>query len=526
MRSLVRCSPASTCSSTRIKFVERHAREKSEPAQIYGQDRHLVPAERARRRKQRAVSPENDQQIDPGAQRISRQHWLAADRGNPVRLLVDEDARSSVRAATDQRRHDGGHKVAHGLQIMPAERIIGLDAHSYSTRAAARGENTPDFLPRRSDGWAARPQFRGPTSAAAVTHALDCFLVQRCVADDPALADVPLFQLELRLDQNQEIGAGRGNRQRLPAKSCVTEMNDTSITIRLGDSPMSSARRYRAFRSTLHDARILPQLPIELVDGHVDRVYLARAALQQAIGESARRAADIEANPVARIDAEILERAFELQPAAARVAQRLADDLNPRIGWPLDSRPSPSSRRSRALARRAKSPARARAKAPARVRRAARPAALFPASASYGAIRCLVGSALECARKVRLDCARHYDRRATRNSASWRRREACVRRNDRARRALSLRVPPQSRAIFRARRAPDKSPSAAPDPFLQFSRARQTIPPRRADRRPPETPSRCFRRNAAAARRRHRSAPPAIAPATIDARISAAVFDR
>ena len=96
----------------RIKLIERHACEKAEPAQIYREDRDVVPAERARRRKQRAVSAENDQQIDPGAERVARQHRLAQIEATPVRFLVDEDADFPLVQPRDQRRHDGGHQVS------------------------------------------------------------------------------------------------------------------------------------------------------------------------------------------------------------------------------------------------------------------------------------------------------------------------------------------------------------------------------------------------------------------------------
>jgi hypothetical protein len=98
-----------------IKLIERHACEKAEPAQIYAEDRDIVPAERARRREQRAVATENDQQIDPGAQRIARQHRFAQIEATAVRFLIDEDADFPLVQPSDERWHDGGHKVADWL---------------------------------------------------------------------------------------------------------------------------------------------------------------------------------------------------------------------------------------------------------------------------------------------------------------------------------------------------------------------------------------------------------------------------
>ena len=45
--------------------------------------------------------------------------------------------------------------------------------------------------------------------ARRCSHAIDGFSMQRLVSDDSALADVPFFQLELRLYKNQKIGSRR-----------------------------------------------------------------------------------------------------------------------------------------------------------------------------------------------------------------------------------------------------------------------------------------------------------------------------
>ena len=85
---------------------------------------------------------------------------------------------------------------------------------------------------------------------------------------------------------------------------------------------------------------------------------------------------------------------------------------------------------------------------------------------------------------------------------------------------------PQTGAIFRARKVPGRLPSVARHLFPLFFPAPRTIPPRQGCRRPPETPSRSFRQSAFRRATFSSSAPPPIAPATTEARISAAVFER
>ena len=87
-------------------------------------------------------------------------------------------------------------------------------------------------------------------------------------------------------------------------------------------------------------------------------------------------------------------------------------------------------------------------------------------------------------------------------------------------------APPQYPEKLPAHAARDKSPSFAPDPYRQFFPAPRTIPPRPECRPPPETPSRYSPPNASSRVMSPRSAPPAIPPATMEARINAAVFDR
>ena len=66
-----------------------------------------------------------------------------------------------------------------------------------------------------------------------------------------------------------------------------------------------------------HDhARISAQLPGKLAMADIDGVDLRGAAIEQDVGETAGRRADIETDPPGRIDAETLDAMGQLQPAA------------------------------------------------------------------------------------------------------------------------------------------------------------------------------------------------------------------
>ena len=76
--------------------------------------------------------------------------------------------------------------------------------------------------------------------------------------------------------------------------------------------PMGSgicARRQDARAGLLMDdhARVVAQLPGELVGAAVDRIDARRAALEQHIGEAAGRTADIHGDEAGHVDAEMVE---------------------------------------------------------------------------------------------------------------------------------------------------------------------------------------------------------------------------
>jgi len=77
--------------------------------------------------------------------------------------------------------------------------------------------------------------------------------------------------------------------------------------------------------------RVLLQFPRQLVRCDVHGVHACGAALEQAIRETSRRGADVQANTASRIDPEFLKRAFQLQSAAACVFLQPRVDLNPSV---------------------------------------------------------------------------------------------------------------------------------------------------------------------------------------------------
>ena len=137
--------------------------------------------------------------------------------------------------------------------------------------------------------------------------------MQRGIAHDAAFADLAAPDFELRLHQDDHLRHVRLSSGTIAGISSVAEMKLASQTARSNVSGKSSGceiARVNAFAH--HHARIVPQFPIELAVADVDGPHARRAALQQAIGESAGGAPDIEANSAGDIDAEMIERRRQL----------------------------------------------------------------------------------------------------------------------------------------------------------------------------------------------------------------------
>ena len=125
----------------------------------------------------------------------------------------------------------------------------------------------------------------------------------------------------------------------------VAEMKLTSQTARSTGSPRSVEFNIAGVDPFVHDhARIVAQPPVELAGSHVDGMDARGAGLQQAIGEAAGGGAEIRHDQAGDIDAEMSQRGFQLDAAAADVAQ-LRGHFDARIRQTPVARPSmPSGR--------------------------------------------------------------------------------------------------------------------------------------------------------------------------------------
>ena len=155
--------------------------------------------------------------------------------------------------------------------------------------------------------------------------------MQRRVAHDAAFPHLPLADFELRLDEGDERGARC--RQRQDGGKNFFERDEAGVA---GDEIGGLRHLFAAELAGVYafehdDARIVAEFPGELAAPHVHGIDLGGAALEQHVGEAARRGADVEADHALGIDGETIEAVGELQAAARRVRMRLALDLERRV---------------------------------------------------------------------------------------------------------------------------------------------------------------------------------------------------
>lgn len=163
---------------------------------------------------------------------------------------------------------------------------------------------------------------------------LDTFdgaVMQLRITDDAAFADIRAFELELRLDQDEEVCAGardgdHGGQDFGDGYEREIHCYKINSIGNLFGLEISNV----AFEGD--HARVFGELPVELGDVDVDGVDARGAVLQEAIGEAAGGAARVEADFVFGREMEIGECAFELQTAATRVAKRFSGERDFRIG--------------------------------------------------------------------------------------------------------------------------------------------------------------------------------------------------
>ena len=133
--------------------------------------------------------------------------------------------------------------------------------------------------------------------------------------------------LELRLHERDDVtGWRRPSVAAIGPRTSPSEMNETStvaMAIGSGSVVAVSVAGVRALHRD--DPRVAPQRLRELAAADVEGVDASRAALQQDVGEAARRGADVEGDQARRIDLEGVERGGQLVAAAADVRVRLGD---------------------------------------------------------------------------------------------------------------------------------------------------------------------------------------------------------
>ena len=137
----------------------------------------------------------------------------------------------------------------------------------------------------------------------------------RLVADDAAVGLV-VGRLELRLHQADEDGArlreprerGRQGRQADEAQVGHQQVERRTQLGGIGQLDVGALEH--------RHARVLTQLPRQLPVVHVHARHAAGAGLQKAIGESARRTADVHAAHARDVLPERVERALQLMPSA------------------------------------------------------------------------------------------------------------------------------------------------------------------------------------------------------------------
>ena len=146
------------------------------------------------------------------------------------------------------------------------------------------------------------------------------------------------------------------------------EMNDTSIqTISTGPGEIRQRQVASVEVLNHHHARIVSQRPVELPVPDVERNHSCRAPLEEYVGESASRCADVERIAAGHDDPECVERVGQLQAAASDVWMVGSDQRDVR------ARPSTLCARLRHHAVRRRSPAPRESCARARSREGARP---------------------------------------------------------------------------------------------------------------------------------------------------------
>jgi hypothetical protein len=151
--------------------------------------------------------------------------------------------------------------------------------------------------------------------SGAGLHGGDGFFVEVRVSDDAAGGNVWAGKFELRLDEDKEIGVGRGAGDGSGKDFADGDEGNVRGDERSGLGDLRG-REVAGVVLDLDDAGILLELPGELMGGDVDGEDFGGAILQKAVGEAASRGAEVEADFVGWRERKVRESGFKFKAGA------------------------------------------------------------------------------------------------------------------------------------------------------------------------------------------------------------------
>src|SRR5580765_2308031 len=128
-------------------------------------------------------------------------------------------------------------------------------------------------------------------------------------------------RLELRLHEHDRLPAGSSEVERGRQRLAHAHKRDVTDDERRRERELPELPHVHTLED--RDARILADARVQLAVADVERDHLCCAALEQHVGEAARRGADVEAVASRRVDSERLECVRKLLPAARDEPRRL-----------------------------------------------------------------------------------------------------------------------------------------------------------------------------------------------------------
>ncbi len=339
-----RVLPGQDLDQRRIELGPPHFGEESEVPEVHPQNRRTAGG-LARHGEECAVSAEHDDEVAPhsGDERpVPRRAGLAGG------ARLDQHLEPAAAEPIDQLASDARRVRARGLRDHsdPA-RPARFDHRGSSPAGRSRGSCRRQRLDGRRQAQqrerlavalgAGDRRIVGPERARARAPASSrarCSIVDRrsaFVAHQASLADSAAADLELRLDQRQQQPPGgkvRQQRRHDLGQRDEGDVDDDEIERPIEGVGGEIARVHPLAN---FDPRVVAHLEIEQAVADVDGGDVRGAALQEAVGETSGRGADVEAAPAGRIDREMFERGGELAAGARHEGLGRAGELQPDV---------------------------------------------------------------------------------------------------------------------------------------------------------------------------------------------------